>query len=165
MLLLAVERPVDVEVDSDETVLLVVLRPVESEPMPVEVDVDNEAIELLAVERPVEVEVESDVTVLLVVLRPVESEPMPVEADVDSEAIELLAVESPVDVLVDRLASWLPLMASVLAADTVPGARLVIFWLLRLAPPFNEAKPDTWRAPTMLVPFVPPLIYAPFDRT
>ncbi|CAJ3902216.1 gene 11-1 protein [Burkholderia pseudomallei] len=59
-----------------------VLKPVESEPIPVEVDVDSEAIELVADERPVEVEVDSDVRLLLVVLRPVESEPMPVEVDV-----------------------------------------------------------------------------------
>ncbi|WP_279596673.1 hypothetical protein, partial [Burkholderia pseudomallei] len=72
-----------VEVDSDVRLLLVVLRPVESEPMPVEVDVDSEAIELVADERPVDVEVDSEARLLSVVLKPVESEPMPVEVDVD----------------------------------------------------------------------------------
>ncbi|WP_445986018.1 hypothetical protein, partial [Burkholderia pseudomallei] len=86
--LLADESPVDVEVDSDVRLLLVVLRPVESEPMPVEVDVDSEATELLAELMPDEADVESEVSELLVLLRPVESEPMPVEVDVDSEATE-----------------------------------------------------------------------------
>ncbi|WP_279610408.1 hypothetical protein, partial [Burkholderia territorii] len=69
--LLADERPVDVEVDSEVTVLLVELRPVDSELMPVEVDVESDAIELLADARPVDVEVDSEATELLVELRPV----------------------------------------------------------------------------------------------
>ncbi|WP_347027409.1 hypothetical protein ABEG10_19825 [Burkholderia cenocepacia] len=60
--MLADERPVDVEDDNDVTELLAELRPVDSELMPVEVDVDSDEIELLADERPVDVEVESDVT-------------------------------------------------------------------------------------------------------
>jgi hypothetical protein len=48
-----------------------VLRPVESDATPLEADVDNAETELLVVLRPVE----SEPTWLLVVLRPVESEP------------------------------------------------------------------------------------------
>ncbi|WP_179094547.1 hypothetical protein, partial [Burkholderia pseudomallei] len=59
------------------------LKPVDSELMPVEVDVDSEAIELVADERPVDVEVDSDVRLLSVVLKPVDNELMPVEVDVD----------------------------------------------------------------------------------
>ncbi|CAJ6868587.1 gene 11-1 protein [Burkholderia pseudomallei] len=54
---MADESPVDVEVDSDVRLLLVVLRPVDSEPMPVEVDVDSEATELLAELMPDEADV------------------------------------------------------------------------------------------------------------
>ncbi|WP_221174577.1 hypothetical protein, partial [Burkholderia pseudomallei] len=50
--------------DSEATLLLVVDRPVESEPIPVDVEVDSEAIELVAELRPVEVEVDSEATVL-----------------------------------------------------------------------------------------------------
>ncbi|WP_273945205.1 hypothetical protein, partial [Burkholderia pseudomallei] len=77
--LVADERPVDVEVDSDVRLLSVVLKPVDNELMPVEVDVDSEAIELVADERPVDVEVDSDVRLLSVVLKPVDNELMPVE--------------------------------------------------------------------------------------
>ncbi|WP_208451876.1 hypothetical protein, partial [Burkholderia cepacia] len=49
--LLADERPVDVEVDSDDTVLSVELRPVDNELTLVEAEVDSEVIELLADER------------------------------------------------------------------------------------------------------------------
>ncbi|WP_311768353.1 hypothetical protein, partial [Burkholderia sp. Bp9016] len=45
--LVADERPVDVEVESEATVLSVELKPVDNELMPVEVDVDNELIELV----------------------------------------------------------------------------------------------------------------------
>ena len=72
---------------------MVELRPVDSELMPVEVDVESELIELLADERPVDVEVDSDVTELLVELRPVDNELMPVEVDVDSDNMQ--AFESP----------------------------------------------------------------------
>ncbi|KVQ60498.1 tash protein pest motif family [Burkholderia territorii] len=51
---------VDVDVDSDVTLLLVDDKPVDSEPMPAEVDVDNDAIELVALDRPVDVDVDSD---------------------------------------------------------------------------------------------------------
>ncbi len=71
------------------TLLLVLLNPVESEPMPVEVAVDRDVIELLVDEIPVDAEVDSDVTLLLVVLSPVDSEPMPVDVDVESEATVL----------------------------------------------------------------------------
>ncbi|WP_208457317.1 hypothetical protein, partial [Burkholderia vietnamiensis] len=64
--LVADDRPVDVEVDSEATVLSVVLRPVDSELIPVEVDVDNDVIELVADDRPVDVEVDSEATVLSV---------------------------------------------------------------------------------------------------
>ncbi|CAJ5598965.1 tash protein pest motif family [Burkholderia pseudomallei] len=49
--------------DSEATLLLVVDRPVESEPIPVDVEVDSEAIELVAELRPVEVDVDSEATV------------------------------------------------------------------------------------------------------
>ncbi|WP_311768793.1 hypothetical protein, partial [Burkholderia sp. Bp9099] len=68
--LFADDRPVDVEVESEATELLVELRPVDSELIPVEVEVDSEPIELFADDRPVDVEVESDATELLVELRP-----------------------------------------------------------------------------------------------
>ncbi|MGC6693541.1 hypothetical protein, partial [Burkholderia pseudomallei] len=84
--------------ESEATLLLVVDRPVESEPMPVDVEVDNEAIELFAELRPVEVEVDSEATVLSVVGRPVESEPIPVDVEVDSEANELFAELRAVEV-------------------------------------------------------------------
>ncbi|CAK0019745.1 tash protein pest motif family protein [Burkholderia pseudomallei] len=93
-----------IDVDSDATLLLVVARPVDSEPMPVEVDVDSDARLLFAVERPVdsepmlvEVDVDSEATVLLVVDRPVDSEPTAVEVDVDSDARLLLVAFRPVD--------------------------------------------------------------------
>jgi hypothetical protein len=67
-------------VDSEATVLLVELRPVDSELMPVEVEVDSDVIELVADDRPVDVEVDSEATELSVELRPVDSELMPVES-------------------------------------------------------------------------------------
>ncbi|WP_310722327.1 hypothetical protein, partial [Burkholderia pseudomultivorans] len=70
--------PVEVEVDSDSTELLVELSPVDSEP-----------IELLADDNPVEVDDDSEATLLLVELRPVDSELMPVEVDVDNDSTEL----------------------------------------------------------------------------
>ncbi|WP_181003299.1 hypothetical protein, partial [Burkholderia pseudomallei] len=73
--------------------LLVVDRPVESEPMPVDVEVDSEAIELVAELRPVEVDVDSEATVLLVGVSPVAVEcaplcvaPMPVELAFERDA-------------------------------------------------------------------------------
>ncbi|WP_269821748.1 hypothetical protein, partial [Burkholderia pseudomallei] len=53
--------------DSEATLLLVVDRPVESEPIPVYVEVDSEAIELVAALRPVDVDVDSEATVLFAV--------------------------------------------------------------------------------------------------
>ncbi|WP_208457063.1 hypothetical protein, partial [Burkholderia sp. BCC1640] len=72
--LFADDRPVDVEVESEATELLVELKPVDNELMPVEVEVDSELIELVADDRPVDVEVDSEATELLVELRPVDSE-------------------------------------------------------------------------------------------
>ncbi|WP_279607857.1 hypothetical protein, partial [Burkholderia ambifaria] len=66
--LVADERPVDVEVDSEATELSVELSPVDSELMLVEVDVDSEPIELVADDRPVDVEVDSEATELSVEL-------------------------------------------------------------------------------------------------
>ncbi|WP_306171496.1 hypothetical protein, partial [Burkholderia pseudomallei] len=80
-------------VDSEATLLLVVLSPLEREVIelladerPVEVDVDSEATELLAELMPDEVDVESEVNELFVLLRPV-----------DSEATLLLVVLSPLE--------------------------------------------------------------------
>ncbi|AOJ11163.1 chromosome segregation ATPase [Burkholderia mayonis] len=56
MLLLAVLRPVEVDVDSELMLLLVADRPVDSELSPVEADVDNEVTALLVVDRPVDSE-------------------------------------------------------------------------------------------------------------
>ena len=65
--------PLDAEVESDETLLLVVDRPDDA-------DVDSELMELALVLMPLEAEVESDDTLLLVVDRPedaeVDKEPM-----------------------------------------------------------------------------------------
>ncbi|WP_306171100.1 hypothetical protein, partial [Burkholderia pseudomallei] len=63
----------------------VVLKPVDSELMPVEVDVDNEATVLLVVDSPVD----SELTPLCAVL-------MPEEADVESEVSELFVLLRPV---------------------------------------------------------------------
>ncbi|PDO93948.1 ATPase, partial [Burkholderia mallei] len=46
MLLLAVLRPVELDVDRELRLLLVVLSPVDSEPMPVDVEVDSDVIAL-----------------------------------------------------------------------------------------------------------------------
>nr|WP_157653143.1 hypothetical protein [Burkholderia ubonensis] len=54
------------EVDSEATVLSVELRPVDSELIPVEVDVDSDVIALFAVEMPVDVEVDSESIAVLV---------------------------------------------------------------------------------------------------
>ncbi|WP_185736072.1 hypothetical protein, partial [Burkholderia stagnalis] len=80
--LVAVDRPVEVEVDREATELSVELRPVDRELMPVEVDVESEVIELVAVEMPVDVEVDSEATELSVELKPVDSELIPVEVEV-----------------------------------------------------------------------------------
>ncbi|CAG2483223.1 chromosome segregation ATPase [Burkholderia sola] len=58
--------PVEADVDSEVTVLFVVLRPV-----------DNEVTPLCAVLIPVDADVDSEVTVLFVVLRPVDNEVTP----------------------------------------------------------------------------------------
>ncbi|WP_269434748.1 hypothetical protein, partial [Burkholderia sp. BDU5] len=55
-------------------VVVTVERLVDSEPMPDDVEVDSEVSELLVVLRPLE----SEATLLLVVERPVDNEPMPV---------------------------------------------------------------------------------------
>ncbi|KWO80283.1 hypothetical protein WM31_28940 [Burkholderia ubonensis] len=88
--------PVDVDVDSDATLLLVVLKPVDSELIPVDVDVDN------------------DTTLLLVVLRPVDNELIPVDVDVDKLLIAVFVANN-----------CEPLIASVLVAVTWPAATFV----------------------------------------
>ncbi|MDR8849827.1 hypothetical protein FEP99_02847 [Burkholderia pseudomultivorans] len=99
------------------TVLFVELRPVDSEPIPVEVEVESDAMELLADDRPVDVEVDSEVTVLLVELSPVDSDaisPLDDDTVVDSESsVELVAK------------SCEPLIASVLFAVICPAATFV----------------------------------------
>jgi hypothetical protein len=139
---------------SEATVLLVVDRPVLRLEMPVEVEVDSEPTVLLVVDRPVEVEVDREVTVLLVVDRPVlrllillVAVDRPVDVDVLREETVLLVVdrpvlrlEMPVEVDVLRLLisvssatatlySWLPLMAFVEVAETSPSATP---WICRL---------------------------------
>jgi hypothetical protein len=54
--------PVEVDVDSDATVLSVLLRPVDRDAIPVEVEVESEVTPLATVLSPVEVDVDSDVT-------------------------------------------------------------------------------------------------------
>jgi hypothetical protein len=80
--------PVELEVDSELTLLLVELRPVDSEltfEVLLDKPVDSELMLLVLVDKPVEVEVDSELTLLLVELRPVDSDPRPVEVEVDSE--------------------------------------------------------------------------------
>ncbi|KGW47299.1 chromosome segregation ATPase domain protein [Burkholderia pseudomallei MSHR303] len=60
--LLAEDNPIDADVDNDATLLLVVLNPVDSEPMPVDVEVDSDVIALLADDSPVDADVDSDVS-------------------------------------------------------------------------------------------------------
>ncbi|CAJ9854028.1 chromosome segregation ATPase [Burkholderia pseudomallei] len=74
------------EVDSEATLLLVVDRPVESEPMPVDVEVDSEAIELVAELRPVEVEVDSEAIELVADDSPVDSDEIELEAESSFDA-------------------------------------------------------------------------------
>jgi len=95
---------VETEVDSDVTLLLVVLSPL-----------DRDVTPLCAVMMPVEAEVDSEVTLLCALL-------IPVEAKVETELRLLLAVLSPVDVEVDSEASWPKLTASV---ALTPDATLV----------------------------------------
>ncbi|VBZ84149.1 chromosome segregation ATPase [Burkholderia pseudomallei] len=91
--LVAELRPVEVDVDSEATVLFAVDSPVDNELtplcavlMPDEAEVDSEVSELFVLLRPLD----SEATLLLVVDSPLESEPMPVDVEVDSEAIELV---------------------------------------------------------------------------
>ncbi|PCD62420.1 hypothetical protein CN645_06580, partial [Burkholderia sp. IDO3] len=56
--LVALDRPVDVDVDSDATLLSVDDSPVDSDVMPVEVEVDKDMIELVVLDKPVDVEVD-----------------------------------------------------------------------------------------------------------
>nr|WP_063900005.1 hypothetical protein [Burkholderia ubonensis] len=86
-------------VDSDATLLFVVLRPV-----------DSDATLLFVVLRPVD----SDVTLLFVVLKAVERELIPVDVEPESESTARFVAFS-----------WEPLMASVLVGVTRPAATLV----------------------------------------
>ncbi|MDR6504043.1 hypothetical protein J2785_007237 [Burkholderia ambifaria] len=91
-MLFVVLKPVDSDVVADVAVEIVVdreFRPVDSELIPVDVDVD------------------SDAKLLFVALRPVDSELIPVDVDVDSELIAVTAA-----------LSCEPLIASVLPAET-----------------------------------------------
>ena len=99
-------RVVETTVDRLETLLLVVLKPVDNDVMPVEVEVDNE------------------VTLLFVVLKPVDNDVIPVEVEVDR-----LAMFEPK--VLATVYSWLPLMASVLLAPIRPAAT---FWIRRSEP-------------------------------
>ena len=117
--------PVDVEVDNEARPLLVVLKPVESEPTP-----------LCAVLIPVDVEVDNEATLLFVVLKPVDNEATPlcavlIPVDVDVES-ELNPVDNELTELPTEL-TWLataynslPLTASVLVAVIRPAATFVI---------------------------------------
>ncbi len=104
--------PVEVDVDSEATLLFVALRPVDSELIAVEVDVDSEA------------------TLLFVALRPVDSELMPVDSDATFDAVD---VDSAFTALFVAL-SWLPLIASVLLAEIWPAATFVIWRAWPCAP-------------------------------
>ena len=143
--------PVDVDDERLVRLLLVMLRPVDTEVKPVDRElrpVDSEFTPLCAVLRPVEVDVDRLVTLLLVVLRPVDNEPAPVDRlltvllvvlkPVDSEFTPLCAVLSPVEVDVDseltpveRLASRL---TAVLSPVEVDVDRLVTLLLVVLRP-------------------------------
>ena len=121
-------RPVDVEVDRLATLLFVVSRPVDRLVIPVDVEVDRLvrllfvvltpvdreltpvdklASRLIAVLSPVDVEVDNELT-------PVDKLPTAVEVDVDNEFTAELVANS-----------WLPLTASVEAAEIWPAATLV----------------------------------------
>ncbi|VCO26100.1 chromosome segregation ATPase [Burkholderia pseudomallei] len=83
--LVAELRPVEVDVDSEATVLFAVDSPVDNELtplcavlMPDEAEVDSEVSELFVLLRPLD----SEATLLLVVDSPLESEPMPVDVEV-----------------------------------------------------------------------------------
>ena len=95
--------PVDVEVDRLVRLLFVVLTPVDRELTPV----DKLASRLIAVLSPVDVEVDNELT-------PVDKLPTAVEVDVDNEFTAELVANS-----------WLPLTASVEAAEIWPAATLV----------------------------------------
>ena len=70
-------------VDSDATLLLVVLKPVDSELIPVEAEVDRLLTPVDKELAVVDVELDKLDTLLLVVLKPVDNELMLVEVDVD----------------------------------------------------------------------------------
>jgi hypothetical protein len=116
-LVLVVLRPVDSEVasvdscvDSEPRLLLVVLRPVLSELTP-----------LIAVLIPVEAEVDNDVTLVLVVLKPVDSEVASAGFCVDSEPRVLLVVLRPVlSGLTPLIAALIPVEADVDNELTLP---------------------------------------------
>jgi hypothetical protein len=55
-----VERPEDADVDSEDTELLVVDRPVESELIPLDAEVESEATLLLVVDRPEDADVDNE---------------------------------------------------------------------------------------------------------
>ncbi len=102
-------------VDNDATLAFVEFRPVDSALMLAAVDVDNELIA-------VEVDVASAVTLLLVAFRPVDS------------VLTALFVAL----------SWLPLIASVLVAETRPAATFAIW---RSAPGEPTLSTPTGLAP------------------
>jgi len=61
---------------------------------PVDVDVDSDAIELVALDSPVDIEVDNEVTALFVVDKPVDNELMPVDVDVDKRLTAVLVANN-----------------------------------------------------------------------
>jgi hypothetical protein len=101
--------PLDADVDRDVTWLVVVLMPVESEVIPLDAEVDSDVI-------PLDADVEREVIRLASVLRPVESDVIPLDADVDSDVTWLFVAASPVD---RELIAVVPALFSV---DTDPSS-------------------------------------------
>jgi hypothetical protein len=124
MLLLAVLRPVEVEVDRLVTLLFVVLKPVDRLPML-----------LVAVLNPVDVEVDKLVRLLFVVLRPVDRLPM-----------LLVAVLRPVERLAMLLVA-VPMLLDNEAVTVLTCRTLTASWSA-----LPGATPVIWRLPTFTSP-------------
>jgi hypothetical protein len=88
---------VDADVESEVTLLSVVLTTVDTDAMPVEAEVDSDVTLLLPVLMAVEAEVDSEVTLLLTVLTVVETDAIPVDAEVDRVLVVVSGVHTASD--------------------------------------------------------------------
>jgi hypothetical protein len=157
--LIAVLIPVEVEVDNDVTLLLVVLRPVDSEVASVDSCVDSEPTLLLVVLRPVL----SEVTPLIAVLRPAETE---VDNDVTLVLVVLKSVEITLTLAFVALRlvlrpvlteyNWPPFTASVEPDATFPFATLTILRCCAALPTLTTfAAPSSVLSAPSATEFVP----------